>query len=202
MKLEWYCQTKDYKMLPLKGILKLEDKITSESSLEKFFEDKILFGCNLGKNFIEVSHDEKTLRVSINKKEKFLAYENYDELIKLFTSQYENLLKAENSKDKKSANGKKLRKSVLFEIIGFAIIAAACIFAVLCLLFFDLSALNKKVVENVAGLFIMILGVGMLMTFPKCIEDYENSEGSFNKGCAIPILGIMFVAAGFWTILF
>ncbi|MBQ2465604.1 MAG: hypothetical protein II507_11580, partial [Treponema sp.] len=76
MKVEWYCQTKDYKMLTLNGISKLEDKITSEGGLEKFFEDKIVFGCNLGKNFIEVSHDEKTLRVSINKKEKFLAYEN------------------------------------------------------------------------------------------------------------------------------
>ena len=202
MKLEWYCQTKDFKMHTLGSLLKFEEQIPSESDLEKFFEDKIVFGCKRGKNFIEVAHDENTLRVSINGKEKFLSYGNYNELVSLFNSQYEMLLKAENSKDKKSANGKKLRKSVLFEIIGFAIIAAACIFAVLCLLFFDLSALNKKVVENVAGLFIMILGVGMLMTFPKCIEDYENSEGSFNKGCAIPILGIMFVAAGFWTILF
>lgn len=107
MKEEWYCQTKDYKMLTLNGISKLEDKITSEDCLEKFFEDKIVFGCNLGKNFIEVSHDEKTLRVSINKKEKFLAYENYNELIKLFSSQYENLLKAENSKGKKSAKKRK-----------------------------------------------------------------------------------------------
>ncbi|MCR5316594.1 MAG: hypothetical protein K6E22_00050 [Treponema sp.] len=201
MKLEWYCQTKDYKMLTLKGISKLEDKITSESSLEKFFKDKILFGCNLGKNFIEVSYEEKTLRVSINKKEKFLAYENYNELIKLFSSQYENLLKAENSKGKKSAKEKKISKPMLFELIGFAIIAAAFILAGLYFVFFDIAALNRKV----AAFFPLALGVGMLMTFPKSFEDYENAEGSDStagKGCALSLLGFLFVIAGLWIIIF
>lgn len=201
MKVEWYCQTKDYKMLTLTGISKLEDKITSEDCLEKFFEDKIVFGCNLGKNFIEVSHDEKKLRVSINKKEKFLAYENYDELIKLFTSQYENLLKAENSKGKKSAKRNKMSKPRLLELIGYAVIAASFILAVLYFVFFDIASLNKKV----AALFSLALGVGMLMTFPKSFEDYENANGSDStagKGCALSLLGFLFVIAGLWIIIF
>ena len=201
MKLEWYCQTKDYKMLPLKGILKLEDKITSESDFEKFFEDKILFGCNVGKNFIEIAHDEKTLRVSINKKEEFLAYKNYNELIKLFNSQYENLLKAENSKGKKSAKEKKISKPMLFELIGFAIIAAAVILAGLYNFFFDIPALNKKV----AALFLIALGVGLLMTFPKSFEDYENAEVSDStsaKGCVQSLMGFLFLLAGLWIIIF
>lgn len=199
MKVEWYCQTKDYKMLTLNGISKLEDKITSEGGLEKFFEDKIVFGCNLGKNFIEVSHDEKKLRVSINKKEKFLAYENYNELIKLFSSQYENLLKAENSKGKKSAKEKKISKPMLFELIGFAIIAAAVILAGLYNFFF--AALNKKV----AALFLIALGVGLLMTFPKSFEDYENAEVSDStsaKGCVLSLMGFLFLLAGLWIIIF
>ena len=201
MKVEWYCQTKDYKMLTLNGISKLEDKITSEDCLEKFFEDKIILGCNLGKNFIEVSHEEKTLRVSINKKEKFLAYENYNELIKLFTSQYENLLKAENSKGKKSAKEKKISKPMLFELIGFAIIAAAVILAGLYNFFFDIPALNKKV----AALFLIALGVGLLMTFPKSFEDYENAEGSdfiATRGCSQSLMGFLFLLAGLWIIIF
>lgn len=201
MKVEWYCQTKDYKMLTLTGILKLKDKITSEGGLEKFFEDKIVFGCNLGKNFIEVSHDEKKLRVSINKKEKFLAYENYNELIKLFSSQYENLLKAENSKGKRSAKEKKISKPMLFELIGFAIIAAATILAGLYNFFFDIPALNKKV----AALFLIALGVGLLMTFPKSFEDYENAEVSDStsaKGCVQSLMGFMFLLAGLWIIIF
>lgn len=201
MKVEWYCQTKDYKMLTLNGISKLEDKITSEDCLENFFEDKIILGCNLGKNFIEVSHDEKTLRVSINKKEKFLAYENYNELIKLFSSQYENLLKAENSKGKRSAKEKKISKPKLFELIGFAIIAAASILACLYYFFFNTPALNKKV----AALFLIVLGSGLLMTFPKSFEDYENAEGSDSiatRGCAQSLMGIIFVAGGLWIIIF
>ncbi|MBQ1869393.1 MAG: hypothetical protein II146_02845 [Treponema sp.] len=199
--MEWYCQTKDYKMLTLNGISKLEDKITSEGGLEKFFEDKIVFGCNLGKNFIEVSYEDKTLRVSINKKEKFLAYENYNELIKLFTSQYENLLKAENSKGKKSAKEKKISKPMLFQIIGFAIIAAAVILAGLYNFFFDIPALNKKV----AALFLIALGVGLLMTFPKSFEDYENAEGSDSiatRGCVQSLMGFLFLLAGLWIIIF
>ncbi|MBQ2548767.1 MAG: hypothetical protein II558_07665, partial [Treponema sp.] len=191
----------DYKMLTLTGISKLEDKITSEDCLEKFFEDKILFGCNLGKNFIEVSYEDKTLRVSINKKEKFLAYENYNELIKLFTSQYENLLKAENSKGKKSAKEKKISKPMLFELIGFAIIAAAVILAGLYIFFFDIPALNKKV----AALFLIALGVGLLMTFPKSFEDYENAEVSDStsaKGCVLSLMGFLFLLAGLWIIIF
>jgi hypothetical protein len=199
MKVEWYCQTKDYKMLTLNGISKLEDKITSEDCLEKFFEDKIVFGCNLGKNFIEVSHDEKKLRVSINKKEKFLAYENYNKLIKLFSSQYENLLKAENSKGKNLQ--KKISKPMLFELIGFAIIAAAVILAGLYNFFFDIPALNKKV----AALFLIALGVGLLMTFPKSFEDYENAEVSDStsaKGCVQSLMGFLFLLAGLWIIIF
>ncbi|MBQ5568936.1 MAG: hypothetical protein IIT45_00590 [Treponema sp.] len=187
MKVEWYCQTKDYKMLTLNGISKLEDKI--------------ILGCNLGKNFIEVSYEEKTLRVSINKKEKFLAYENYNELIKLFNSQYENLLKAENSKGKKSAKEKKISKPMLFELIGFAIIAAAVILAGLYIFFFDIPALNKKV----AALFLIALGVGLLMTFPKSFEDYENAEGSDStsaKGCVQSLMGFLFLLAGLWIIIF
>ncbi|MBR6142997.1 MAG: hypothetical protein IKQ23_01800 [Treponema sp.] len=201
MKVEWYCQTKDYKMLTLNGISKLEDKITSEDCLEKFFEDKIILGCNLGKNFIEVSYEEKTLRVSINKKEKFLAYENYNELIKLFSSQYENLLKAENSKGKKSAKEKKISKPMLFELIGFAIIAASFILAVLYFVFFDIASLNKKV----AALFLIALGVGLLMTFPKSFDDYENAEGSDSiatRGCSQSLMGFMFLLAGLWIIIF
>lgn len=188
-------------MLTLNGISKLEDKITSEDCLENFFEDKIILGCNLGKNFIEVSYEEKTLRVSINKKEKFLAYENYNELIKLFSSQYENLLKAENSKGKKSAKEKKISKPKLFELIGFAIIAAASILACLYYFFFNTPALNKKV----AALFLIVLGSGLLMTFPKSFEDYENAEGSDSiatRGCALSLMGIIFVAGGLWIIIF
>jgi len=199
MKVEWYCQTKDYKMLTLNGISKLEDKITSEDCLEKFFEDKIILGCNLGKNFIEVSHDEKKLRVSINKKEKFLAYENYNELIKLFSSQYENLLKAENSKGKKSAKRNKMSKPRLLELIGYAVIAASFILAVLYFVFFDIASLNKKV----AALFLIALGVGLLMTFPKSFEDYENAEVSDStsaKGCVLSLMGFLFLLAGLWII--
>ncbi|MBQ1644506.1 MAG: hypothetical protein II103_08260 [Treponema sp.] len=169
--------------------------------MEKFFEDKIVFGCNLGKNFIEVSYEEKILRVRINKKEKFLAYENYNELIKLFSSQYENLLKAENSKGKKSAKEKKISKPRLFEFIGFAIIAAAVILAGLYNFFFDIPALNKKV----AALFLIALGVGLLMTFPKSFEDYENAEGSdfiATRGCSQSLMGFLFLLAGLWIIIF
>ena len=43
-------------------------------------------------------YDEKKLRVSINKKEKFISFENYNELITLFNKNYSNLLKIKNDR--------------------------------------------------------------------------------------------------------
>lgn len=119
----------------------------------------------------------------------------------MFSSQYENLLKAENSKGKKSAKEKKISKPMLFEFIGSAIIAAATILAGLYNFFFDIPALNKKV----AALFLIALGVGLLMTFPKSFEDYENAEGSDSiatRGCVLSLMGFLFLLAGLWIIIF
>ena len=82
-----------------------------------------------------------------------------------------------------------------------AIIAAAIILAGLYNFFFDIPVLNKKV----AALFLIALGVGLLMTFPKSFEDYENAEVSDStsaKGCAQSLMGFLFLLAGLWIIIF
>lgn len=97
-KIKWYYQSKDYKIHALKDISNLEDKFHSESELKQFFQDNIILGCRKKSSFIEVIYDEKKLRVSINKKEKFISFENYNELTTLFNKNYSNLLKIKNDK--------------------------------------------------------------------------------------------------------
>lgn len=97
-KIKWYCQSKDYKIHSIKDISNLEDKFHSESELKQFFQENIILGCRKKSNFIEVIYDEKKLRVSINKKEKFISFENYNELTTLFNKNYSNLLKIKNDR--------------------------------------------------------------------------------------------------------
>ena len=97
-KIKWYYQSKDYKIHSLKDISNFEDKFHSESELKQFFQDNIILGCRKKSNFIEVIYDEKKLHVSINKKEKFISFENYNELITLFNKNYSSLLKIKNDK--------------------------------------------------------------------------------------------------------
>ncbi|EPF26756.1 hypothetical protein HMPREF1221_00942 [Treponema socranskii subsp. paredis ATCC 35535] len=97
-KIKWYYQSKDYKIHSIKDISNLEDKFHSESELKQFFQENIILGCRKKSNFIEVIYDEKKLRVSINKKEKFISFENYNELTTLFNKNYLNLLKIKNDK--------------------------------------------------------------------------------------------------------
>lgn len=97
-KIKWYYQSKDYKIHSIKTVSNFEDKFRSESELKQFFQDNIILGCQKKSNFIEVIYDEKKLRVSINKKEKFISFENYNELTTLFNKNYSNLLRIKNEK--------------------------------------------------------------------------------------------------------
>lgn len=96
--LKYYYQTQDYKIHAYKNTPEFLDKYVSEVALQKFFEEKILFGCEYKKNFIEVIYEEKKLRVSINKKEKFVDFQGPKELKNLFDRESSRMLNSQKQK--------------------------------------------------------------------------------------------------------
>ena len=85
-KIKWYYQTMDYKIHNVKGEHSLSDFFNSEVGLKKFFDDKICLGCRHKGNFVEIDIEENFLHVSLGEEETCIYYNNYDELVKLFTS--------------------------------------------------------------------------------------------------------------------
>ena len=113
--LKYYYQTHDYKIHAYKNIPEFLDKSVSEIALQKFFEEKILFGCEYKKNFIEVIYEEKKLRVSINKKEKFINFQNPKELKDLFDRESSRMLNSQKNKNKNVKNNYSLYRRINFD---------------------------------------------------------------------------------------
>ena len=162
--------------------------------MQKFFEEKILFGCEYKKNFIEVIYEEKKLRVSINKKEKFVDFQDSKELIDLFDRESSRMLNSQKTKVRMS-------KTTILFIAGLILIVVNFITFFISLHFFE----KKSIDRLVAPIFLMLFGCGSLMTFPKNLEDFESAEGSsfFDlKLCIISLIfGIILLLAGFWMLL-
>lgn len=192
--LKYYYQTQDYKIYAYKNIPEFLDKSVSEIALQKFFEDKILFGCEYKKNFIEVIYEEKKFRVSINKKEKIIDFQNPKELKDLFDRESSRMLNSQKTKIRMS------KITILF-IAGLILIVVNFITFFISLHFFDKKSVNRIIVP----IFLMLFGCGSLMTFPKNLEDYESAEGSSFidlKLCIISLIfGIILLPAGFWMLL-
>lgn len=192
--LKYYYQTQDYKIHAYKNIPEFLDKYVSEIALQKFFEERILFGCEYKKNFIEVIYEEKKLRVSINKKEKFVDFQDPKELKDLFDRESSRMLNSQKTKVRMS-------KTTILFIAGLILIVVNFI-----TFFISLHFLDKKSIDRlVAPIFLMLFGCGSLMTFPKNLKDFESAEGSsfFDlKLCIISLIfGIMLLLAGFWMLL-
>ncbi len=194
--LKYYYQTLDYKIHAYKNAPDFLNKCVSESALQKFFEDKILFGCEYKKNFIEVIYEEKTLRVSINKKEKFVDFQDHKELKDLFNREFSRMRKFKKTKSRKF---KKTKSRMIF-IAGLILIAVDFITFFICLHFLD----KKSIDRIIFPIFLILFGCGCLMTFPRNLERFESAEDSGHREVGFwigfMIFGIISLLKGLITI--
>ena len=109
-----------------------------EVALQKFFEEKILFGCEYKKNFIEVIYEEKKLRVSINKKEKFVDFQDPKELKDLFDRESSRMLNSQKTKVRMS-------KTTILFISGLILLVVNFITFFISLHFFEKKSIDRLV---------------------------------------------------------
>ena len=192
--IKWYYQTDDYKIHPVDDFFKLQDVLNSEEQAKKYFNDKILLGCSIKGNFVEIIFKEKRLRVSVNKEEKFIDCKRYDDLIKNFYFEYEKLFKSKKTKAKKDFSITKFLNITGLVIVGISFVL---------LEFYSASHNANSADGRISDIIIIIFGTGCLLTFPRTYESYQESvDDSMSdlKGFFISIFGLAFVIIGVWKL--
>lgn len=194
MKAVWYYQTKDFKFHTIKKVKRIEEIADSENKMKIFFDDKICLGCQLKKDFIEILFGEKQVRVSIDDKDDFIDYTSYSDLVTIFNKNYSEILDAKKCKH--------IEKSIIdiLNMVGLIIVLLGLISGYI---FLHINEMNYLAKEKLSA-FIIIMGIGLALTFPKNLKDFNENNGSDlvnGKGIIGSLFGLVLIIAGIWLLI-
>ena len=94
---------------------------------------------------------------------------------------------------KKKKQKKSLQKLTIASRIGWGIVCLVFAIAGIYAVFFDLNAANRKVV----AVFVIVFGIGLFLTAPKALDDFEEGNTSDSRGLFDVFFPIIFGGMSF-----